>query len=1060
MHYPEPTFSVQPSETRLTTEELMDIHDKYSKLGLYIIPKLYGKKYPHSYFWATENRHLRRNREDILRHQHMNHVSGWCVVTGNHSDRVVVIDLDPQDIIKNGNDPEAVYHKIQALSKTGFVLSTPSNGLHMYYRVPSDKDMLTNAAPPIKGVDLRGEGGQVVFIGGYNRYEGEYAKAKGVPDGHTATYRTLGLGSYGEIPYLSDDLYLWLTSNHTADKATKVRAAHNYEQTEQGQARLAAHFKQPFDAQERIVAEALMAVLQGWDKYGAEREEWLQLYMAAHHGCGGSTKIRDIILLHPNVRWSDGEEGRQKFIQRWSAHSHKEGGYTVSSLFWLASQSGWMTTTGYEIPDERVRSINVQYIQEWSKTLDTVPPRLLLQSQTGSGKTFNIKWLWDKLDSPKTVIFVPTKKLATELAQTLRNEHGLPATLYRDIDSQDIIAPDELQNALILVTTLQTFSSKLSVDMADYGLVYIEESDQLIQQFARGGGGYDSSHVSDDQARKGYAVLRDAMEHSGVVWCVDATMSTVTLELAENMSHVDVEVVRNVHIANKAPVEILDKKEQAYQKVLEGLLLGRRVVVATDTAREAEVVAEIMQSIGALRGKKSLVITRHTENNKNVREFMRDVNRYAQDYALLCYNTVMGSGVSITSVEPDIIVQIASYLPPKVNLQLLNRYRHQKQVFLYYTPRENIYASHAEELHSDMDIRALLESRLTNMPVANRVPDAKLRAYIAAISLADTSRQFRSAKDFYIALLRQDGRAVTDLQGVVPTNRVLQSIKAVKEARKIKKDIVARTWVDVPPIDAQNPAKEGYTPLQVAQGEVHAMINNALLGNIPDACPEYIYEVVSHFAKFGFILTAFVNQELALRRTEAYLGDDGRSLGNLRSNIALIRLLSSLQHLYATVDEVISPETTLKRAGEFMSAITLARETYNTVIRRSNQKYEVIYQRYDDDAKRALAFSKILFAQVGLKQKNMRKRVDGVVERHHYVNNITDARTFLRWRNGCEEDVALSDDTLLQLVAGREQPYAEYRQLTKEAQDAILDKVDGNNSFEDLVALASGGETW
>lgn len=1062
---PFPTQSNHPAKTeQMGVDELITTYDRYSQLGLYIVPKLATKKFPHPYFWAVENRHLRRDRTETLRFQGNSNIFGWCVVTGEHSQRLVVVDIDPSDVLANGALPQDVYNKIQSMSATQFVLATPSYGVHMYYRVPEGLELPTNAAPPIKGVDIRGEGGQVVFIGGYNTYEGDYAEHKGVPDGHRATYSELPTGRYDVIPEMSQELYDWLNSTNNYVES-KVERAKNYENTEAGQARLELHFKQPFDARERIVSEALMAVLDSWKVEETTRDEWLQLYMSAHHGSDGSNKIRDIILMHPHVRWSDGEYGRQLFIRTWASHEHKDGGYTVASLFYLARQVGWMTKTGYEIPDERVKTIDVRYVQDWLDTVETVPNRLLLQSQTGSGKTHTISQLWHTLGQPKTVIFVPTKKLATELAQTLIQTHQLPVTLYRDIETYDIVGQAELSNAHILVTTLQTFGTKLNPEMKEYGLVYVEESDQLLQQFARGGGGLDASHVDDKQARKGYSVLRDAFENSGTVWLVDATMSMVSLEVAENMCNTDFEVIRNTRITPKAPVEILPEKDMAYQKVFEGLLLGENVVVVTDTAYEAETVAELMELAKALKGKNSLVITRHTENKPEVRQFMRDVNTGAQMYSLVCYNSVMASGVSITSMTPDRIVQIATYLPPRVNLQLLNRYRSQKQVYVYCTPRESIYTLNAEDVQNEIVKRAEFESKLSSMPIATRLPDAELRARIAAISIADTKLQFRDTLSFYVELLKEDGRSISIADETPVMGRIAQSKAEVKAIHAEKRDYLKQTWQETPPIDTNRPALPEYTAMQIAQGEVHAQIEKALRGNIPDlneVSPEYVYDVATHFGRFGFVLSAFVNQQIAIDRAEAYLGDAGRSLGNLRANVTLIKLLAILGKLYDGIDAVISPKIALLSGKEFMSAITLAKDAYDAVITRNTQKFDIVYERSDDDAKRAIDFAKILLSKIGLKQRAIRKKVDGEIEYHYAITNIDEARDFLRWRNHTTDEIPVDDTQLVNIVAERKSAYDIFATLSTELQQDIIQSIDKHNTFADIVKvlIESEQEAW
>src|ERR1041385_6679227 len=166
-----------------------------------------------------------------------------------------------------------------------------------------------------------------------------------------------------------------------------------------------------------------------------------------------------------------------------------------------------MSTTGYELNLKLADKINVRYVGEWLATLKEIPKRLLLMSQTGSGKTFSLKFLYETLGQPKTVVFVPSIKLALELTSTLINRHGLPAVCYYDQEALSSIGVAQMVAAPILVTTLQTFAMKIRVPMSEYGLVYIEESDQLIASFARGGGGRYSTPLSGLEPRRGFAKL-------------------------------------------------------------------------------------------------------------------------------------------------------------------------------------------------------------------------------------------------------------------------------------------------------------------------------------------------------------------------------------------------------------------------------------------------------------------------------------------------------------------------------------------------------------------------
>lgn len=799
-----------------------------------------------------------------------------------------------------------------------------------------------------------------------------------------------------------------------------------FKDTKIGEKRVERHFAQPSSEQERIVLSALGSVLHKWGH--KTHEEWLRMWMSAHHASNGSLVVRDYIIAHEDVFWEDDQEA---FKNAWAMHKPIEGGYSAASLFWLARQSGWLTSTGYEINPKLAENINVRYIGDWLATLDTVPERLLLMSQTGSGKTYSLKYLYDKLGSPKTVVFVPSIKLALELTSTLVNRHGLPAVCYYDQELGGSIAVTDMLQAPILVTTLQTFAMKVNLPMETYGLVYIEESDQLIAGFARGGGGQFSSHVSDQEARAGFRVLRNAFLKSEVVWCVDATMSQVTYKTANDMSNIPVRTIINTWVEPKADVVMLDDIGIALQKVLGGLGLGKKVVAVCDTANAAEEVHNVMKNLGALEGKRSIVINRANSVSPDVHTFMEDVNGEAGKYDLVCYNSVMASGVSITDFTPDIIVQFASFLTPRVNLQLLNRYRKQKEVYCYYKLSEQLYSQSDKAILERAHEQVKLEGRLINMPLASRNDDASLRDAIGAISAADQLGQEKSPRDFYISLLKQDGRNVLEQDATPVSDIINKTRKAVSEGIKAYKEELKSTWILTPPISHDEPAPEGYTDMQIAQGEIHEAIRKALRGNIPSGCdPKLVYDVVNEFKDYSMALSALLNSEWAVGKAQSYLADDGKALMTVYNNLSTITLVNIVRVMYPTLDSYAD----ISKDEEFLAELGKQSQLYDLVVSRKPQKFEVVESKTPETTDRALAFAKIILAQVGLKQKSVRmSQTGGKAEYGYKVDNFDNAKLFLSWRSP-ELVAGLAAPTIAPLTKAK----LENRGLTDYEVDAIM----------------------
>jgi hypothetical protein len=1052
-NYPTNTGRPTPAGT-YPKDSLTELEAAYKLLtgaGLYVLPKRRSMKVPLQDYWRKENPVIMTSLEQAMKEQSRVDVSGWCVATGSRSGRLIVLDLDPSEIIRNGLSPQQVYQDIQAICETHFVLATPASGVHLYYRVPDNLELTGNDATPIKGVDLRGEGGQVVSLGGWNRYDDDYAIDKGMVNGHTDCYKTLPDANYSELPLANEALIHWLGTKKREAAANKA-AGENYAQTPQGYERINTHNLRPSTEKEALTLECLGFVLSKWSG-DEDYASWIQLWMSAHHASDGSNVVRDYLLGHPNIQWSDGKDGFGKFRTAWANHKHKDDGFTVSSLFWMAKKAGWLTKTGYEIPDEVYERIKVKYVSDWLETLDTVPPFVLLQSQTGSGKTYGFKQLYERLGRPKSVIFVPSIKLAIELGSTLEREHKLPVTIYRDTDTLSQLEAETLREADILVTTLQSFAMRLQPDMSKYGLVYIEESDQLLAQFSRGGGGIAASHVSDREARAGFQLIADAYQMSGAVWMVDATMSRVSYDTAVALCPVAPRVVLNEEISSKATSYFVSTKGEAYQEAMEVLKEGKKVVIATDTVASAHEAFDTMREI--FPDKKMLVITRKTARTYAVAQFMQNINDESANYDLVVYNSVMASGVSITRTRPALVVQLCSYLTPRNNLQLLNRYRKQQRVVIWYQKREALYNDTAKVIYDDAFDAATLEAQMVKLPLVNRETLAALRSRIASISLADEQAQKRSVVPFYQALVAGDGRIVVDAEGDVPTERLQHTIDGVRAIRKEKAEEIAKLWPTIAPIDENNPADPSFDDFTVTLGEAHAEVLR-VLKNVPDDVkPEEIWAVTQEFKDKAYILTAFIRQEESLRRAETYVLDAGKAVTTMMNNITLFTVVSLVRHVYYSLDEVVDSETYAIRGKVFMDALTPMKDAYNKVVDKRND-FDEVYAKNSTESERAKAFVKILLSRLGLKQRSERAKREGDNVAYTYaIANLGQAKKFIAWRNpDSTPELELGVEKLSKRILERGDATTSFAAMPIEDQQRVLTimKNEPQTSFEAAVS--------
>jgi hypothetical protein len=1028
-------FYMLPIPVEFSPPDMLAIYDELTALGCYVLPKVHDDKRPLPKYWVKDNPVI-ATREHVLADMP---VSGWCVVTGYRSKGLIVFDLDTSEIVRNGHEPEEVYNQIQALAKTDFVIATPAGGYHLWYCVPNDLRIPTNAKPPIVGVDIRGEGGQAVTLGSSATYTGRKAVKKGVPDGHTGYYTKVVTGDYSHIPLATAELLAWLDS---------ARAQHLKElgedRTEVGERRLKIHAAKPADVKSALVMECLEWVLKSWQN--KPYEDWLQLWMAAHHGSGGDPLVRDYII--ENVDWSDGPKGIAKFRKDWGDHKPASGGYTVSSLFWLARQVGWLETSSYEITTKLYDTIDYRYIGEWVNSLTEIPERLLLTSQTGSGKTYALALLWKKLGRPRTVVFVPSTRLAEELAGSLINNHGIPATLYIDSTDRASLHGEVLASATFLVTTLQTFATKVyrnKAAMSDYGLVYIEEADQLLAQFARSGSFRRRSHVSGREADLGMSALVDAMQDSAVVWMVDATMTKVGETFFRQAGEgKNLTFVRNTYITPKPTLQCLRSYDEAISTIALALMSGKRVLVAADTARTAKIAHDSAIRAGLVDEADALLVIRETSNDRRVGQFLSAINTEAPKYKLLVYNSCMASGVSIDTPEyvPDVTVQFIEYLTPRTGLQLLNRCRRQHEVYCFVRHSERLYVKSAYELREEADRLVAFESALVGMPAARRLATPLLRDQLNALSQADEDEQQRSPHNFYMALVKRDGREVEMVEGPI-YDTILEFDELLRDEYADQKEYVAAHWIDLPPLEPGKPIPASYTPLDIHLAETHHYIKRALRGNLPsNVPPDEIYHTVKEFNRYRRGLTALYQPDEAISFSIQGLVNRKIPKMALRADVTLVEVMTVLNNAFKDMTEPIK-ELTFD-AEAFVVALYRVHQQYDLLVPDSH-RYQVIYDKYDDDYDRAIAFVKAILRLVGLKLKTTRYRQDGDRLRAYKIDNLTRATNFIRWRhNNVMEE-------LRQVMAAV--PHPAIQTLTPEKRELIADAVTAGYHSDILSAI-------
>ncbi len=444
---------------------------------------------------------------------------------------------------------------------------------------------------------------------------------------------------------------------------------------------------------------------------------------------------------------------------------------------------------------------------------------------------------------------------------------------------------------------------------------------------------------------------------------------------------------------------------------------------------------------------------------------MADVEAGAAKYDLVVYNSVMASGVSITQTTPDTLVQLSHYLTPRANLQILNRYRSQKKVYIWYEDSEGFYGHTAAQVKEAAARAFDLEALLTSVAPTARSTMALFRAQMAAYSVGDENMQRRSPKHFYKLLLKQDGRHVIDIEGE-PTDIQLDSaIEREKKLAHDRRSFAFGHWRSAQIVDADHQPADDATELEIAAGRLKARIVALLNGTLPNqqagdgelmeafwlqnddiAEPDrtfdrWVAEIVDGMAQAHHNLDRLIDPKGVIVRAERMLTDSERATTQNGGEMAEVQAVMLSRKLFFDLNETIPPEQFAEVAEDFCESVNENRAIYEHVFENGRYTLAELEHRYEDIADRAYYTAKALLSRVGLKLERPRTHTGPNEWEHNYrVANVKMVQRFIDWRY-TKSPVALTakwnSDSIETEVALNRETLAEYALLSVDEQAKV-----------------------
>src|SRR5690606_28244964 len=179
----------------------------------------------------------------------------------------------------------------------------------------------------------------------------------------------------------------------------------------------------------------------------------------------------------------------------------------------------------------------------------------------------------------------------------------------------------------------------------------------------------------------GMDALAAVFQKAKQVLLLDGTATELSRYVMESWSpRGSTGVYVNTFTRDKAPVTLYSHLAGMRDDIVTQAAEGKRLVIATDTKSEANLIETLLVLSEAAKREEILRVTADTAADHRVNEFFKDVEAGAKQYRIVIYNSAMGSGVSIVDTCPDVLYLISTYLAPRKLLQILNRYRRQSDV--------------------------------------------------------------------------------------------------------------------------------------------------------------------------------------------------------------------------------------------------------------------------------------------------------------------------------------------------------------------------------------------
>lgn len=428
-------------------------------------------------------------------------------------------------------------------------------------------------------------------------------------------------------------------------------------------------------------------------------------------------------------------------------------------------------------------TVNLRYVSDIDRGQLPASGGLVVRSPIGTGKTELITLLQSDMAArlgcqPKVLAVSPYEALSKNMAQRLDYES------YKDHKAEFLrIAP---QLGICLNSVYKLLSPKDG--LPKYDLLVIDESEHVLGALAGG-------TFKPGEAVKAKETLEHLVKHAGLVVCLDAYASPVTVNWLKSIRSDVVTVVNEYTPPDKKPLTMYPTSEQAIAEADRLIDENNGPVLIASGSRENSKALALRYE--AMLGQDAvMLVNQHTSGEKGVQQFLSSINTDLPKIRVLIYTSSMGTGVDITAPVRGVVGVFNNQpLDAEAILQMVGRARHAQEVHIYVRQAEGRQSTNPEALYNRKHDAALRSRRFVE--TFTRLDDAgKLvitenqKSLLWLISQIEARRNGsmnnlranveRLARDCYAVSIVETPAAATDIKASIADSRAL-----VAEAEKL-----------------------------------------------------------------------------------------------------------------------------------------------------------------------------------------------------------------------------------------------------------------------------------